>query len=151
MSTFMMILTYGAYIFIIAMYTVKGIQWLKKPVHIRWELYPVIHEDRYKYGGSYYEEQEWWEKPRSKNFWRSLFYALKDNFYLGEYFKRNRGYWLVLYPWHMGFILIISFHILCFFGAVAMHFGFRVFSGSPDFLGNLLYYFILFTGNYSLM
>src|SRR5512139_1181415 len=126
MGTFIAVLTYVAYIFIVAMYTVKAVQWFKLPVHLRWDLYPVIHENNYKYGGSYYEEKDWWTKARHKNLWRSLGYALKDNFYLGEYFKRDRGYWYVLYPWHLSFILIITFHIQCFFGGIAMYFGLAV-------------------------
>ena len=87
---------------------------------IRWDLYPVIHEEQYRYGGSYYEKQEWWTRPRPKKTGRSLWYALKDNFYMGEYYKRNPLYWLFLLPWHLGFIFIIMFHILCFFSAIAM-------------------------------
>jgi nitrate reductase gamma subunit len=146
MAAFLMILTYFAYIFIVTMYTVKAVQWLKLPVHLRWDLYPVIHEKNYRYGGSYYEETEWWTKERPRNFWRSLLYSLKDNFYLGEYFTRDRGYWMVLYPWHIGFILIISFHILCFFGAVAMQLGTQVSSQAPGFMGKAFYYAILVTG-----
>lgn len=38
----------------------------KIPHHLRWEIYPVAHEpgDKAKYGGSYFEEPNWWEKPR---------------------------------------------------------------------------------------
>jgi nitrate reductase gamma subunit len=146
MGTFIAVLTYVAYIFIVAMYTVKAVQWFKMPVHLRWDLYPVIHENNYKYGGSYYEEKDWWTKTRHKNLWRSLGYALKDNFYLGEYFKRDRGYWYVLYPWHLSFILIITFHILCFFGGIAMYFGLAVTPDSPSAFGRLFYYTIFLSG-----
>ncbi|HWR15396.1 MAG TPA: respiratory nitrate reductase subunit gamma [Terriglobales bacterium] len=39
------------------------------PMHLRWELYPVPHEDpvRAAYGGSYFEESEWWTKSRRRN------------------------------------------------------------------------------------
>ena len=77
MGTLIIVLTYFAYIFIVAVYTVKVIAWLKMPPHIRWDLYPVIHEENYRYGGSYYEHQEWWTKPRPKNTLRSLLYPLK--------------------------------------------------------------------------
>ncbi len=146
MGTFIAVLTYVAYIFIVGMYTVKGIQWFKMPVHLRWDLYPVIHEDNYKYGGSYYEEKDWWTKSRHKNLWRSLGYALKDNFYMGEYFKRDRGYWYVLYPWHISFILIITFHILCFLGGIAMYFGLTVTPDSASSFGRFFFYIILLTG-----
>lgn len=109
------------------MYTVKIVKYLRLPVHLRWDLYPVIHEERYKYGGSYFEDIEWWTKARQKRFLRGLIYLLKEYLYLGEYFKRHKSYWLVLYPWHIGFILIITFHILCFLGAIAEVIGVNIF------------------------
>jgi len=146
MSGLLAILTYVAYVFIVAMYTVKVIKIVRMPVHLRWELYPVIQETERKYGGSYYEDLEWWMRHRPKTPIRGILFLLKDNFFLGEYFHRNRGYWLVLLPWHIGFILIITFHILCFFGALAMVLGVSVSAESADLLGRILYYLILSTG-----
>ena len=65
MGTLIIVLTYIAYVLIVAIYTVKVRGWLKMPPHIRWDLYPVIHEKNYRYGGSYYEQEEWWTKPPS--------------------------------------------------------------------------------------
>ena len=139
MGTFLIVLTYIAYVFIVAVYTIKVRKWLKQPVHIRWDLYPVIHEEQYRYGGSYYEKQDWWTHPRPKNTGRSLWYALKDNFYMGEYFKRNPLYWLFLLPWHLGFIFIILFHITCFFAAAAMVGGVTISAVSPQAAGQVIY------------
>jgi len=74
MARFLMILTYIAYTFIVAMYTVKAVQWLKLPVHLAG---PVSGHPREELPvrGSYYEEAEWWTKPRPRNFWRSLMYS----------------------------------------------------------------------------
>lgn len=146
MGTLIIVLTYIAYVFIVALYTVKVVAWLRMPQHLRWDLYPVIHEDNYRYGGSYYEQQEWWKKPRPRNTWRSLWYSLKDNFYMGEYYERNRFYWLFLFPWHIGFIFIIMFHILCFFAAVAMYGGLDIGAVSAHFAGRVFYYVLLCTG-----
>ncbi len=129
-----------------SMYARKAIKYAKMPLHLRWDLYPVIHENRRKYGGSYYEDLEWWTKPRQKNLIRSILFILKDNFYLGEYFHRNRGYWMVLLPWHVGFLLIISLHILCFFAALTMLLGLPVSAESANILGKAIYYSILITG-----
>lgn len=146
MNTFFAIFTYFAYIFIVAMYTIKALKYLKMPTHLRWELYPVIHEETYHYGGSYFEHLNWWTKVRRKKNVRGLLFLLKEYFILGEYFKKNKGYWYFLYPWHIGFILIITFHMLCFFGAVLMALGMTISAGSPDILGMLFYYAILLTG-----
>jgi len=146
MGTLLIVLTYFAYVFIVAVYAFKVAKWMRMPMHIRWDLYPVIHEEHYRYGGSYYEQQEWWTKPRPKNTGRSLWYSLKDNFYMGEYYKRNRLYWLFLLPWHLGFIFIILFHILCFFAAISMTFGLTIAAASPSLTGKIFYGILLLTG-----
>ncbi len=146
MGTLIVVLTYIAYVFIVVVYSVKIVAWLRMPPHIRWDLYPVIHEEHYRYGGSYYEQPEWWTKPRPRNTWRSLLYSLKDNFYMGEYYERNRLYWLFLLPWHLGFIFIITFHVLCFFAAAAMVAGLDIAAGSAQLAGKGFYYLLLITG-----
>lgn len=145
MAVFLAIITYFAYLFIIGMYTRKAVKYLKLPVHLRWELYPVMHEERYSYGGSYFEHMDWQSKGRRKNLFRGIIYLLRGYLFMGDYFKRNRSYWLALYPWHVGFILIIAFHILCFFGAVAMLLGLPISPHAPP-IGEAFYYLILLTG-----
>jgi len=146
MRFFLAIFTYFSYIFIIAMYAIKAVKYLSLPTHLRWELYPVIHEEKYRYGGSCFEQVDWWTRLRQKHYLRSLLYLLKEYFTLGEYFKKNRSYWYSLYPWHTGFILIITFHILCFFGAVALVSGITISSSSTGVAGIIFYYAIFFTG-----
>jgi nitrate reductase gamma subunit len=128
------------------MYTKKAVKYLGMPTHIRWDLYPVIHEENYRYGGSYFEHMDWWTRVRSRAHVRGFLYLLKEYFTLGEYFKKNVGYWYFLYPWHIGFILIITFHILCFFGALMMAFGINVSPDSADASGVVFYYAIFVAG-----
>jgi len=136
--------TYLSYLLIIALYTVKVMKVVRMPLHLRWELYPVVHEKGYKYGGSYFEEPEWWTKPRKKSGIRSIIYLLKKYLTFGEYYQRNRGYWFGLYPWHVGFYLIVSFHILSFFGALAIVVaGLPITSESVSILGRIIYYLTL--------
>lgn len=146
MGSILAILTYVAYAFIIIMYGRKAIKYAKMPLHLRWDLYPVTHKNRRNHGGSPDDDLEWRKKPRRKNLIRSFMFILKDNFYLGEYFHRNRGYWVVLLPWHVGFLLIISLHILCFFAALTMLLGLRVSAESANIFGKVIYYSILITG-----
>ena len=146
MNLFLAILTYFGYVFIIAMYSVKAVKYLRLPRHLRWELYPVMHEERYRYGGSYFEDIDWITRARRRGWLRSIVFLLKEYFTLGEYLKRHKSYWVALYPWHIGFILIISFHILTFFAALAMVFGLPVSSGSPVPAGKIFYYVLLLVG-----
>ena len=129
-----------------AMYTAKAAKFLRLPRHLRWELYPVMHEERYRYGGSYFEEMDWITRTRRKGRVRSAFFILKEYFTMGEYFKRHKSYWLALYPWHIGFILIIGFHICTFFAAAAMLLGLPVSGESPFVAGRVFYYVLLLMG-----
>ena len=136
--------TYISYLFIIVVYTVKVIKVVKMPLHLRWELHPVAHEEGYKYGGSYYEVLEWWTKPRRKNILRAVLLKLRDYLSLPGYYRRTKAYWLGLYPWHLGFYLIISFHILSFFGAlIIVNAGPLITGDSASTLGRALYYLTL--------
>jgi nitrate reductase gamma subunit len=112
------IATYISYIFVIIAYTVKVMKIVRMPPHLRWELYPVPHESAYRYGGSYYEELDWWTRPRQQNLLRDILYKLKDYFTFPSYYRRNKWYWVGLICWHVGFYTIVSFHILSFFGAL---------------------------------
>ncbi|MFC1916842.1 respiratory nitrate reductase subunit gamma, partial [Chloroflexota bacterium] len=138
------IATWVSYIFIIVAYTYKVSKIARMPLHLRWEVYPIPHEKGYQHGGSYLEELEWWTKPQEKNNLRSALYMLKQYFLFSGYFRRKRGYWLSLYPWHIGFYLIVFFHILTFFGALTMvTTDMTVNSVSTSSLGIGLYYLTL--------
>ena len=136
--------TYVSYIFVIVAYTVKVMKIARMPLHLRWELYPVAHERGYKYGGSYFEEREWWTKRRQKSSSRSIIHMLKKYLFFGEYYRRNRAYWFGLYPWHTGFYLIVSFHILSFFGALFIVVtGLPVTAESANILARVIYHLAL--------
>lgn len=146
MSVFLAVLTYCAYIFIVAMYTVKIVKITRAPAHLRWELYPVVHEAKADYGSAYYQDVERWRQSRRKTLRKGILKLLGENFRFTEHFKRNRGYWAVLLPWHIGFILIITFHIMCFFGALVLAGGIPVTAESTSAIGRIFYYLILITG-----
>ena len=138
--------TYFGYIFVITLYTLKIKKYLGMPVHLRSEVYPEIPGAQGSRKKSQYENVDWWTKPHGKNRLRRFWFLFNDYFLLTEYFRRDRGYWYFLYPWHIGFITIISFHILSFFGAVALLLGIPVVSDSPSLIGNALYSFSLIMG-----
>jgi nitrate reductase gamma subunit len=100
------------------MYTFKSVKIARLPAHLRWELYPR----------------------------KGVAYLVKENFRFSDYFKTNWTYWLALFPWHIGFIFIIAFHILCFFGALVMLAGNPVAADSAYIIGKIFYYGILVVG-----
>jgi nitrate reductase gamma subunit len=112
--------TYVSYVFVIAAYSVKIAKYFRMPLHLRWELYPIPHEKASRYGGSYMEEVEWWTKPRPRRTFRSMLDMLKRYLFFGEYFRKVRGYWSGLYPWHTGFYLIVLFDGLTMLGGILL-------------------------------
>lgn len=140
------IATYLGYVVIILMYSVKIVKYLKLPIHLRSEVYPVIPGDRTSREKTYYETLDWWTKPRHHGGFRRIWFLFSDYFLLREYFRRDRAYWYVLYPWHIGFILIIGFHILSFFGAVFELVGVPVRAEATFFIGVVMYYVSLAAG-----
>lgn len=146
MDTFLAIFTYFSYCFIVVAYTVKIVKYLKLPIHLRWELYPVIHEGAYQYGGSCFETINWWERSVRRRPVKGFFTLLKGYFTMDEYFKRDFFYWSGLFTWHMGFIFIITFHILCFIGAFFMTQGIEVSISSSSSFGKSIFYLTLTIG-----
>jgi nitrate reductase gamma subunit len=66
---------------------------------------------------------------------------LKRYFLLDGYFDRNKNYWFSLYPWHIGFYLIVMFHGMAFLGALIIATtDISVSGGSSNILGVLVYY-----------
>jgi nitrate reductase gamma subunit len=139
-------MTYFGYLFIIVMYSAKIVKYLRLPMHLRSEVYPVIPGGCASEEKPVYENVDWWTKPTSRDMFRRIWFLFSDYFLLAEYFRRDRGYWWVLYPWHIGFILIITFHILSFFGALFELLGVPVGSYVSSPLGMGIYYVSLATG-----
>lgn len=146
MNSFLVIFTYIAYIFIVAMYTVKIIKLIRMPVHLRWELYPMMQKTEGRLRPPYDEDLENWSRHYQKMRLRGILFLLKDNFLFRDYYRRNRRYWFFMFPWHIGFILIISFHIFSFLNALIMYLGIPVSAESSVTLGRIVYYLVLFTG-----
>ena len=65
---------------------------------------------------------------------------------MGSYFEKKRGYWVGLYPWHMGFLLIVLFDGLILLDAIFMKAADWEISGHAGGGGEFLYYFTLIIG-----
>jgi len=82
-----------------------------------------------------------------------VIYMLKRYFLLDGYFGRNKRYWFALYPWHIGFYLIVMFHGIAFLGAFILATSDIAISGnSSNILGVLVYYgtIIIAVGSFTL-
>ena len=95
----------------------KMVRIARMPVHLRWDLYPIPHEKgRAHYGGSYYEEVDWWTKPQQTSRLNELRVMAKEIFLIQSLFQHNRPLWVWSFPFHTGLYLLVAFVILLVIG-----------------------------------
>ncbi len=136
MTTLAYLITYAGLIGCICIVALKVMDYLKKPVHIRWELYPVASEagDRPSYGGSYLEEVDWWKHKQHHSFPNMVKGLVEEMLFMHATYKHNFPLWLRTYPMHLGLYLIIGAIFLTLFNLI-----FTVFLGIlPNFLANFI-------------
>lgn len=85
-------------------------QYVRIPLHLRWELYPVPHEQpsRARHGGSYFETQGWWRNPQSAHRcgeWRAMF---EEIVFLKSLRRFNPRLWIASFLFHFGIYMAIG-------------------------------------------
>ena len=90
---------------------------IRLPTHLRWELAPIPHgKGRGRYGGSYLEEYEWWNKRQHRSLVAILVYMAVEIFLLRAIWKHNRELWPLTFAFHTGIYLIVG---MLFFSLVS--------------------------------
>ncbi|HHI01908.1 MAG: hypothetical protein DRP51_05335 [Candidatus Zixiibacteriota bacterium] len=91
------------------------------PAHLRWDLYPVPHEGfkKAKYGGSYYEELDWWTKPRHVSKASELSAMIPEIILLKGVWESNKSLWFWSWAFHFGLYLAIFMAVLVIASAIA--------------------------------
>ncbi|MET1125173.1 MAG: respiratory nitrate reductase subunit gamma [Archaeoglobaceae archaeon] len=113
-------LAYAAVFVFAVVMLYRFVKYSTMPLHLRWELYPVPHEPhRAEYGGSYYEEPEWWKKPRETSLAGELKEMLAEMLFIVRLYKNNRRQWYFSFPFHGGIYLILLWFVLIFAAAAA--------------------------------
>lgn len=91
----------------------KAWKFASMPIHSRLELYPVPKEaGRAEYGGSYYEEPEWWSKPRKISRSGELKDMLMEMGFIKKLFQNQRKLWWASYSFHLGIYFLFAWTIL---------------------------------------
>jgi nitrate reductase gamma subunit len=85
------------------------------PIHLRWELYPIPHE---KKDGSYFEEVDWWKKPRKKHYLNQIIFMAQEILFIRALYHHNRKMWYASFPFHFGLYLVIGWLALLVGGAL---------------------------------
>ena len=106
---FLYVFTYFSMLIFITLIIQRIIKYSSMPIHLRWELYPVAHESgKYKYGGSYFEEPEWWNKENKKNHLAEFWVMFEEIFFLKGVYDHNKKLWFFSFPFHLGLYLITA-------------------------------------------
>jgi nitrate reductase gamma subunit len=88
----------------------------RMPAHLRWELYPIPRgaRERQLYGGSYFEESEWWTKPPESSRVGEVRVMLEEIFLLMGVWKNFRGLWVWSWLLHAGLYALIASAVFTF-------------------------------------
>jgi nitrate reductase gamma subunit len=141
------IATYVLFAIFVVAFTAKIFKYAKMPIHLRWELYPLAGETKRPWGGSYLEELDWEKKPpEKKSFIGEMTFMGKEIIFFKEYFHRNRGLWYIVFPFHVGIFMYVTFFALLFIGALTLIGGISVAAESSNAWGLLIFYVTLVVG-----
>jgi nitrate reductase gamma subunit len=88
----------------------RAVQYARAPYHLRWELYPVPHQEanRVAHGGSYFETGDWWTKPTHFNLWGEVKAMALEMLFLKRLWEFNRSLWVCSFPFHWGLYLLLG-------------------------------------------
>ena len=114
------LLCWFSIIFFFAATVRKFMDYAKKPMHGRQDLYPIPGEDpeRAEYGGSYYEDQKWFEKPRKKNVVGELVDMFSEMLFIKKLFQKQRKFWWISYSLHLGIYVCIAMLVVATAGVL---------------------------------
>jgi len=109
----------GAAVFVVATIA-RAWMYARAPLHLRWELYPVPHEDpaKVKHGGSYFEDKDWWTRKHSYNLAGELAVMVPEMLFMKALHEFNRKLWYRSFPFHFGLYLLIGACGLLFVAAL---------------------------------
>ncbi len=122
------VICYAAVVVFVVAVLVRVIRYAAISVGMRWELYPVPHEKgRAAWGGSIFEELEWWTKPRRVDMIGEIREMLSEIAVLKGVWHHNRKLWWFSFPFHFGLYLCIGWVVLLvllgIFGAAGVNLG----------------------------
>lgn len=82
----------------------RAMRVMRMPAHLRWDLYPMPRGsgEQQGYGGSYFEEPEWWRKKPDHSRTAEIAYVLGEVLGFRTLWRRNRKFWLWSWLMHVG-------------------------------------------------
>ncbi|MGM9525520.1 MAG: respiratory nitrate reductase subunit gamma [Peptococcaceae bacterium] len=97
----------------------KFMEYGKLPQHGRQDLYPIPleSEEKFKYGGSYMEDDKWYEKERQHNLKGEILDMLVEMLFIKKLFVNQNSFWWLSYSLHLGLYAAIAWSVLVLIGA----------------------------------
>ncbi len=133
--------SYVAVVFFVVAVAVKMIRIARMPVHLRWDLYPIPHErGKGHYGGSYFEEIDWWTKPRDFALMAELTEMAKEIILVKGVYRHNRPLWYFSFPFHFGLYCLVGFTVVLVVGAIMQAAGVTVAANAGNGFAVLVHY-----------
>lgn len=141
MTVFLYVVIYTAALAFTGACVSRTVAYARAPVHLRWELYPVPHEEpeRVKHGGSYFETADWWTKPRRASLLGDIKFMIPEMLLLKGLWEFNRRVWYRSFPFHFGLYLLIGTMALLGVGATLSLFAPTLMAGQVGEGVRLLY------------
>lgn len=119
-GTFLVYFTYFALVFCAVVLGYRTMSIAKMPMHLRWELAPVPHEmGKNHYGGSYFEDYEWWTKERKHTLFGVADYMFKEVVFLKGVWENYKTLWVFTFSMHNGLYLVMGMALLLIAAAIA--------------------------------
>lgn len=137
-------LALGFYVIFVAF---KMIRIARMPIHLRWDLYPIPHERGKAYGGSYFEEVDWWTKPRQASLFSELRVVVAEILFIQSLFRHNRRLWIFSFPFHLGLYCLVVLALLLIFGRITETARMEIAAGSAGTFGAGVYYLTIALGS----
>lgn len=94
---------------------------LRMPRPLRWDLYPIPRGplDRQRYGGSYFEDTDWWTRSAHRLSRNEPLFVLKEILFLKSVYENFHQLWLWSWLLHWGLYLYIAATALGLLAVVA--------------------------------
>lgn len=121
MTTAAYLSIYAGLLIFVAGSIARAIRCARTPIHLRWELYPIPHEEpeRAAHGGSYFESSNWWMQPRRLSRIGELQAMFSEIVFLKTLREFNRGLWYASFLFHSGLYLTVATAALVLVAVVA--------------------------------
>jgi len=113
-TAFLYVVIYLGLFTFLAGSTARAVRYSRLPGHLRWELYPVPHEEpgRVRHGGSYFETADWWTREPHFSLSGELKAMIPEMLFLKGLWEFNRKLWYRSFLFHFGLYLLAGAAVL---------------------------------------